>query len=228
MGLCETRPNCRLQAAPAAGLLDAYYFGGLFYCPGVRAMAYAATSNDNMVNRMLRAARLEVPLYEEVEADVNATNQALLVVVIVAACSGVAAAIGNAQTNAIAALVGGVLQALIGWAVWSFVIFFVGTRVMGGTATYGELLRTLGFAQSPGVLLLVSFVPVVGGIVALIVGIWSLVAGFIGTRQALDLDNAKTAVAILLGILAFILCAIVVSLIFGAVFGLGMLVGRSV
>ena len=190
-------------------------------------MAYAATSNS-LTNRMLRAARLEVPLYEEVEADVHATNQALLVVVIVAACSGVAAAIGNSQTNAIAALVGGILQALIGWAVWSFVIFFVGTRVMGGTATYGELLRTLGFAQSPGVLLLISFVPVVGGIVALIVGIWSLVAGFIGTRQALDLDNSKTAVSILLGILAFVLCAIVVSLVFGAVFGLGMLVGRSV
>jgi hypothetical protein len=191
-------------------------------------MAYAATSNNSLVNRMLRAARLEVPLYEEVEADVTATNQALLVVVIVAACSGIAAAVGNSQTNAIAALVGGILQALVGWAVWSFVIFFVGTRVMGGTATYGELLRTLGFAQSPGVLLLISFVPVLGGIIALIVGIWSLVAGFIGTRQALDLDNAKTAVSILLGIVAFILAAIVISLIFGAVFGLGMLVGRSV
>ena len=46
-------------------------------------MAIESTSAASLVNRMIRAARLEVPLYEEVEADLTATNQALLVVVIV-------------------------------------------------------------------------------------------------------------------------------------------------
>src|SRR5438034_117843 len=82
----------------------------------------------------LRAARLEVPLYEEVEADITATNQALTVVVIVAVAAGIGTALAGGG-NPIASILGAVLRALIGWAVWSYVIYFVGTRMMGGTAT---------------------------------------------------------------------------------------------
>ena len=47
-------------------------------------MALATTPSASLPDRMLRAARLDVPLYEEVEADTTATTQALTVVVIVA------------------------------------------------------------------------------------------------------------------------------------------------
>src|SRR5207302_10757511 len=159
-------------------------------------MAYAATSST-MTSRMIRAAKLEVPLYEEVEADITATNQALLVVVLAAVASGIGAALGGvvSGTNAgglVGLLVIGILRALIGWAVWSYAVYFVGTRFFGGTATYGELLRTLGFAQSPGVLLILRFVPVLGGILGIAVAIWVLITGFVATRQALDIDNTKT------------------------------------
>jgi hypothetical protein len=137
----------------------------------------AATSS--ITGRMIRAAKLEVPLYEEVEADISATNQALMVVVLVAVASGIGQALGAAIAGNSAAivgrLIGGVLNGLIGWAVWSYVVYFVGTRFFGGKATYGELLRTLGFAESPSVLMIFSFVPVLGGILALAVGIWTLV-----------------------------------------------------
>jgi hypothetical protein len=183
-----------------------------------------------MTSRMIRAAKLEVPLYEEVEADITATNQALLVVVIVAVANGVGQAIGATIEGNSAALVGrlvgGILNGLIGWAVWSYVVYFVGTRFFGGTATYGELLRTLGFAESPSVLMILSFVPVLGGILALVVGIWTLVASFIATRQALDIDNTKTVFTILLGIVALIVVFIVVGLVMAVVFGLGTAAGR--
>src|ERR1700730_12746455 len=122
-------------------------------------MALDTTSSSSIVNRMMRAARLEVPLYEEVEADLTATNQALLVVALVAVASGIGAGIAGASSGRLlGALVGGVLSGLLGWAVWSYVVYFVGTRFFGGTATYGELLRTLGFADSPGVLLILGFI----------------------------------------------------------------------
>src|ERR1700716_513775 len=148
-------------------------------------MALEATSSS-IVNRMVRAARLEVPLYEEVEADLTATNQALLVVVMVAVASGVGAAIGASIAGVsapglVGRLVSGLLSALIGWAVWSYVVYFVGTRFFGGTATYGELLRTLGFAESPSVLLIFSFIPGVGGILSFAVGVWTIVSSFIAT-----------------------------------------------
>jgi hypothetical protein len=179
-------------------------------------MAIASTSSS-LTDRMLRAAKLDIHLYEEVEADTNATNQALLVVVLVAVATGIGAAIaGAAQGNLVMALIGGVLRALIGWAAWSFVMYFVGTRIFGGTATYGELLRTLGFAYTPGVLSILLFIPFLGGLISLAAGIWTLVASFIGIRQALDIDNGKTIGTIVIGIIAFIIVSIIIGIIFGA------------
>jgi hypothetical protein len=195
-------------------------------------MAYAATSS-NMTNRMIRAAKLEVPLYEEVEADITATNQALLVVVVAAVASGIGAALGGVVTGTsagglIGLLIVGVLRALLGWAVWSYVVYFVGTRFFGGTATYGELLRTLGFAQAPSVLLVFRFVPVLGGLLGLVVAIWVLVTGFVATRQALDIDNTKTVFTILIGVVALLVVIALVTLVVGTIFGLGALAGSVI
>ena len=186
-----------------------------------------------MFDRMMRAARLEVPLYEEVEADLSGTNQALLVVVIVALAAGIGRALagsisGVAAGGLVGGLVYGILGALLGWAVWSYVVYFVGTRFMGGTATYGELLRTLGFAETPGVLLIFGFIPVLGGIISLVVIIWQIVAGFIATRQALDIDNTRTVITILLGIIALVIVVAIVGTIVGVIFGAGVAVGRLI
>jgi hypothetical protein len=189
-------------------------------------MAIEATSSSSIVNRMMRAARLEVPLYEEVEADLTATNQALLVVVLVAVASGIGAGLAGASPGGlIGGLIAGLLRALIGWAVWSYVVYFVGTRFFGGTATYGELLRTLGFAYSPGVLLILAFIPIVGAILSLVVAIWTIISSFIATRQALDIDNTKTFFTILIGAVALIIVFTVITLIFAAVFAAGALAG---
>jgi hypothetical protein len=99
-------------------------------------------------------------------------------------------------------------------------MYLVGTRVFHGTATYGELLRTLGFANSPGVLLILRFIPVLGGLIALIVGIWRIVAGFIAVREALDLDNGNTLATIIVGIVGYLIVLLIVTLVLGAI-GLG-------
>jgi hypothetical protein len=173
---------------------------------------------------MVRAARLETAVYNEVEADVNATTQALTVVVVTALAGGIGAAIGqalaNRPTGVVGGLIGGVIAELVGWLVWSYVMYLVGTRVFRGTASYGELLRTLGFANSPGVLLILRFIPVLGGLIALIVGIWRIVAGFIAVREALDLDNGNTLATIVVGIVGYLIVLLIVALVLGAI-GLG-------
>ena len=174
-------------------------------------------TTSSLMDRMIRAARLNIPVYEEVEADTTATSQALTVVVIVALASGIGTAIYNAMGatagNPIAGLIGGLLAELIGWAVWSYVMYFVGTRFFKGTATYGELLRTLGFAYSPGILLILRFIPFLGALIALVVGIWRLVTGFLAVRQALDLDNGNTIATIVVGVIAYIVVFVVISLL---------------
>ena len=83
---------------------------------------------------------------------------------------------------------------------WAGITYIIGDKILGGTATWGELLRTLGFAQSPGVLMILGIVPILGGLARLIVAIWLLVAGIIAIRQALDFSTGK---AILTGVLGW-------------------------
>ncbi len=188
-------------------------------------MAIESTSSSSFFNRMIRASKLEVLLYEEVEADITATQQALQVVVLVAIASGIGQA--GSGRNVIAQVLFGLVTALLGWAVWSYVMYFVGTRLMGGTATYGELLRTLGFAEAPGVLFIFGIIPGIGPLIRALAGIWVLVTSFIAIRQALDIDNGKTAVTIVIGIVALVVVYTIIGIIFGVIFGLGVLLGSA-
>ncbi len=187
-------------------------------------------TGGSLVQRMIRAARLDAGVYEELEADRSATSQAATAVGIVAVCNGVGAALaaqfiarpeGVPGPNPILALVGGVVGALLGWLIWSYVTYFVGTKFFGGTATPGELLRTIGFAQSPGVLNLLSFIPVVGGIIALVTGIWALVAGIVAVRQALDFDTGKAILTTVIGWIFLVIVIVLVSVLSGGALGLG-------
>jgi hypothetical protein len=151
----------------------------------------------SFTDRMIRAAKLDVNLYEEVEADKGAMGQAMQVVIL----SSVAAGIGTIGTTGIKGLVLGTIVALVGWFIWAFLTYFIGTRLLPEPQTkadYGELLRTIGFSSSPGVLRVLGIIPMLGNILNFIVGIWMLVAMVIAVRQALDYNNTWRAVGVCL------------------------------
>lgn len=177
------------------------------------------TTRGSLVQRMMGAATLNVATYEEVEADRTATGQAAIVVAIVA----VASAIGAAEAG-VGAAIGGLVAAFVGWLIWSGITYFVGTTFFGGTADWGELLRTLGFAQSPGVLYVLGFIPVLGGLIRLAVMIWILIAGIIAIRQALDFSTGKAVLTAIIGWIALVIVMMVVALLTGVTAGVaGML-----
>lgn len=177
-----------------------------------------------MVDRIMGVLRLDANTFEEVEADQSATSQAAIVVVLVALLSGIGSGIG--ADNFVLGFVGSALAALLGWVVWSAVTFFIGTNLFDGQADIGEMLRVIGFAQAPGALNVLGFIPILGGIIGLVAAIWSLVAGFIAVRQGLDLDNTKTLITVVIGwFVAFILIAIITFVVGGAAAGVGALLG---
>jgi hypothetical protein len=103
----------------------------------------------SLTDRMMRAAKLDVDLYEEVEADREATGQAMTVVVL----SSVAAGIGTSLQGGLTGLLLGAIAALIGWAIWAYLTYWIGTRLLPESQTeadLGQLLRTIGFASSRG------------------------------------------------------------------------------
>jgi len=167
-------------------------------------------AQGDLVQRMLGAATLNIDTFEEVEADETATMQAAAVVAMVAVASAIGAA-GDGDTSIIMAPV----AQIIGWLIWAGVTYLIGDKILGGTATWGELLRTLGFAQSPGLLYLFAIVPLLGGLIRLIVPIWMLVAGIIAIRQALDFSTGKAILTAVIGWFAMIIPAMMLGGLFG-------------
>lgn len=149
----------------------------------------------SMVDRMIRAAKLDIELYEEVEADKGALGQAMGVVVL----ASIAGGIGSGSLLGFSGLFIGTIGALIGWFIWAGLTYLIGTRILPEPQTradLGELLRTIGFSSSPGVLRVLGIIPGITGIVFLASSAWMLVAMIIAVRQALDYRSTFRAIGV--------------------------------
>ena len=151
----------------------------------------------SMVDRMIRAAKLDAQLYEEVEADKGTLGQAMGVVVL----ASIAAGVGSGALGGFSGFFIGTAVALISWFIWAALTYFIGTKILPEPTTradIGELLRTTGFSSSPGLIRVLGLVPVPGvtGIVFLVSGVWMLTAMIIAVRQALDYQSTFRAVGV--------------------------------
>ena len=169
-----------------------------------------------MLNRIIGALRLDPHTFEEVEADSSATKQAVLVVVIVAIASGIGG-LGGGFTG----LIIGVVSAIVQWALWAFITFVVGTTIFKTPETHanwGQLARTTGFAQAPGLLKILGFIPFLGVVIIFIASVWQLVAMVIAVRHALDYTSTWRAVGVVLvgAVIIAILNIIMMSIIGGS------------
>lgn len=167
-----------------------------------------------LTDRMLRAARLDVRVFEEVENDRAATGQAVAVVALASLAGGIGAGAG------LGGVLAGALTSLLAWYVWTYITYWIGTRLLpepGTRADHGELLRTIGFAHAPGVLRVLGVVPGVRGIIFAVTAIWMLVAAVVAVRQALDYSATWRAVLVVVaGWLVQVIAMGVVFLLTGA------------
>jgi hypothetical protein len=148
-----------------------------------------------MAGRILRAAKLESSLYEEVEADRGALGQAIGVVVL----GSVAGGIGGGGLLGPGAIAAGLARELLVWIAWAVLTYLIGALLLpeGPTrADLGELLRTIGFANAPCLLRIGGLVPGAAGAVFYITGIWRLAAMVVAVRQALDYSSTWRAVLV--------------------------------
>jgi len=149
----------------------------------------------SLTDRMVGAARLDARTYEEVERDRTATGQALGVVLLSAVAAGLGAGTGvrGMMINAVAAVVL--------WAVWAALVYWIGSRLLpeqDTQADWGELARTIGFAQTPGLLRVLGFIPILGNFARAASDVWVLVATVVAVRQALDYRSLYRAIGVCL------------------------------
>ena len=164
-----------------------------------------------MLIRMLGAARLSVDTFEDVERDSSATIQALIVVIIVALASGIGELLSG-EADILRALVFGLIRGIISWAIWALIAMFVGTKILKTEQTeadWGQLARGTGFAQTPGILNVLVFVPAVGWVIGLLALVWQWAGMVIAVRQSLDYTSTWRAFFVIL------ISAIPVLIIYG-------------
>ena len=153
-----------------------------------------------MLARMMGAARLSVETYEEVEHDRSATPQALLVVIAVAIATGVGGVLSGG-TGWVDGVLFGVIRGAISWTVWALAALFVGTKLLSTAETeadWGQLARGTGFAQTPGLLNVLVFIPVVGLVLFVVTWVWQIAAMVVAVRQMLDYRSTLRAVLVIL------------------------------
>lgn len=162
---------------------------------------------------MVRAIKAEPQLYEEVEHDSRATQQVLLVIGIVTLAQAIGIALQSlifSEPGILLQIAVGLVGTVVGLPLWSYLLYFIGTRMFQGKATPDEVWRTAGFARSPGVFFVI---PIVGALVATL---WMVYTSIIAARQALDFTS--TGKAILASIISAIPYFIVLGLVQGLIF----------
>jgi hypothetical protein len=164
----------------------------------------------DLTGRMIGAMQADVKTFTEIEADPGAMSQAVTVIVI----AGVASLIGNFFRAGVIAGVIGLIGSLVGYVLFSLLVFLIGTKLMPEPATkadFNETFRVIGFAASPGVFHVLAIVPFLGPLISLLVGIWGLVIAVIAVREVLDYSN--TGRAIIVCLIAAVICWIVVFIV---------------
>ena len=162
-----------------------------------------------MLARMLGVARLNVATFEDVEHDSGATLQAMLIVIVVSIATGVGTLLAG-EADLLKDVVFGVLRSLLSWAVWALLAWFVGSKILGTRDTqadWGQLARGTGFAQTPGILKVFIFIPILGLIIELVAALWQFAAMVIAVRQSLDYTSTLRAFAVVL--ISFVPVAII-------------------
>lgn len=162
------------------------------------------------IDRMIRAAKLDPELYEEVEADKSTMSQAMLVVMF----SSLAGGIGFIQTAGLIGLVMGMVGSLLGWYILAFFTYLIGTKLLPEpetSADHGELLRTIGFSSAPGIIRIFALIPGLTVIVNFLASIWMIMAMVVAVRQALDYHSTYRAIGVCL--VAWLVQAFIVGLL---------------
>lgn len=167
--------------------------------------------------RLMGAALLDRSMYEGIEADRGALGQAMATVVL----SSIAAGIGVTgwEGPSITAMVIVAAAALVTWVAWAMLMLQIGGRLLATSATktsLTELMRTIGFATSPGLLQAFAAFPNVTLFVFIASWLWMFAATVVAVRQALDFTSTGRTLVVVA--LAGALCVL-------AAFGLSWLMG---
>ncbi|MDE3089042.1 MAG: YIP1 family protein [Chloroflexota bacterium] len=178
-----------------------------------------------MLDRIMGVITLKAPVYRQIADDKTATMQAAMVLVIATLISGFFGGLVDKQfqisiTGAVLGAIFGVILALIGWVISSWVLQFV-AKMLGGKTDLGEMLRVTGFVEVFSIVGVLNILTLAGtalscvvGLIGLVVAVLKLIGYLIGVREAAEFSTTN---AIITAVIAAIVNFIIVVVIGGVV-----------
>lgn len=175
-----------------------------------------------IISRVTRVFTFDLTVFQEVEEDQTATQQAWAVVVIVAVASAIGSGIGSligggGFLGLILGLVLTPITMVVGYFLWAFITSWVGTNMFQAQTDFAEMQRVIGFAFAPHILGFLAIIPCLGGFVAFIGGIWALVLAVMAVKEGLDVDWPQAIITCGIGWIASIILVGIPSFIMNAV-----------
>ena len=92
-----------------------------------------------------------------------------------------------------------ILAVLLAWVLWTFVSYFIGSKLMGGKATYRQLLHALGVCFAPGIVTAAVAIPYAGAIAFSFANFWVLSAGIVAVKETQQVGLRRILVPTILG-----------------------------
>ncbi len=202
---------------------------------------------ESFGDRLIGVIRLNRPIYEAIKRDPRATAQALLIVIFLGLATGIAltttafdidttgmdaetASFVNDMSQAftfetngqkVLALVSSVITSLLSWYVTSWLLIFVGNRMsrqLGDRTTSEQMRRLVGWGYAPQLASFLAPIPVIGGLLAFLGGIWALVTGVMAVRTAFNVSIGRAVAIELLAFLVYLVAIVIVVFLAALVF----------
>ena len=167
----------------------------------------------NLRERIIRAIRLDPALYREVKKDEQALSQAMVIIILTSITTSIC--LGVLRRNGISHLIAGIFVALIVWYARTGIVFLIGSYLLpgpGGGLRYKELLPVIGFAASPGLIMILGVVSSLAPLVLIVSAFWMLAALVVAVREAFNYDTTRRAIGVCLIII--LIQAVIVKFLF--------------
>jgi hypothetical protein len=165
-----------------------------------------------ILDRAIRVAKLDLPVFRAIARDSNATREAAVVVAVVAIASGI-----GALFDSLGAVVLSIVAAFLGWFIFSAMTYFFGKNIFGTPTTQvnvESLLRTQGYARAPGALAIFGFVPILGWLVAAVGSIWALVTAIVAIRETLAISTGRAIIVAIVAAISSWIVTLILAIIF--------------
>ena len=171
-----------------------------------------------ILNRLLRLAKLDTTVFDEVRDDANELIPAMIVAGVASLLAGLGATLfwlfnwefepDNVLLNVF--ILGGIFMAAL-YLVWVLIAYVVVVQVYKASADLQSLIRTMGYAAAPLALSLLMFIPVLYPVFAIVPIVLTFVLAIYAVQSVTNADSTQVVMANLAGLAVFVLVLSIVA-----------------